>query len=159
MADSTTHRVTVARKSERGIVTENTETSGTKSWTTIRVGPDGVVPGSERKREVICPTCGYIERSLTVCSICKSPVNLPDDDFQDVEWTGSDDGHHSWYSQPTAVHDRFRCLSYPRHCERCLHNTRSDTFCVSGRIDIRRERVVDADGSIRYVYKGRSERG
>lgn len=144
---------------EREIVAETDESPKTKSWTTVRVGPNGVVPGSERRREVICPTCGYIARSLTACVLCKTPITLPDDDYQDVEWVGSDDGHHSWYSQPTAVHDRFRCLSYPRHCAECVHNAQSDTFCANGRIDIRRERVVDADGSIRYVYKDWSERG
>ena len=132
---------------------------GARFWKTVRIGPNGVVPGSERTREVICPTCGYIARSLSACTLCKTPISIPDDDFQDVEWVGSDDGYHSWGSQPTAVHDRFRCLSHPRHCDQCIHNAASDTFCVNGRIDIRRERVVDADGSIRYVYKGWSERG
>ena len=72
-----------------------------------------------------------------VCFFCGEQLKLDSHDFQNVEFVESNDGYHSWYSQPTSIHTIWRCKTHPLLCRACSHNAASDIFCNRGRIDIR----------------------
>ena len=107
-----------------------------------------------QERQVICPTCGHTSTVGATCWHCKQVVELASDDFQDVAFRGVDDGYHSWFSQPTSIHERYSCTNYPHACEGCVHAATSDTFCWRGSIDIRRRRRQRLDGTVVYEYNG-----
>ncbi|MEA4920828.1 MAG: hypothetical protein VB078_07900 [Clostridiaceae bacterium] len=93
-------------------------------------------------RKVLCPHCGlsseYESEEETHCGFCLRDFTIDSHDFQNVRFIESNDGYHSWYSQPTAYHMIYECLSYPDKCDECIHF--GGTFCRNGRIDKRLER-------------------
>lgn len=106
-----------------------------------------------QERTVICPVCGHTSTVGSTCWHCKQVVELDPNDFQDVVFRGVDDGYHSWYSQPTSIHERYVCRNCPHACPDCVHGDESDLFCRRGAIDIRRRRRVRLDGTVVYEYK------
>lgn len=93
-------------------------------------------------RKVLCPHCGisseYEGEDEIHCRFCARDFIVDTKDFQNVRFIESNDGYHSWYSQPTAYHTIYECLNYPDKCDGCIHL--DSTFCRNGRIDFRLER-------------------
>lgn len=89
-----------------------------------------------KERSVICRAC---RRCVTPdggdCPACGAKIDVPENDFQDLEFECITDGYHSWYSQPTAYHRIYRCRNYRESCGQCLHN--ADAFCRNGKVDLR----------------------
>lgn len=110
-------------------------------------------------RTVLCPVCGYSNSPQGECRICGQLLALDANDRHDVQFVGADDGHHSWQSPPTSVHERYRCKNYGYACAGCVHEPSSDLFCFEGRIDIRRRRSVSSDGTVLYTYNDWIEKG
>ena len=104
-------------------------------------------------RTVLCPFYGHTNTGRAVCRRCDQPIELDPNDFHNAVLLGVDDGHHSWYSPPTSIHERYRCKSHPARCASCMHDVGSDTFCRDGKIDIRRRRRQCSNGEVVYIYK------
>lgn len=104
-------------------------------------------------RRIICPVCGNANDEGNACWKCGHPIELASNDYQDVVFWRIDDGYHSWYSQPTSIHTRYRCKNHPLACRGCAHYSSADTLCHSGVVDIRRMRRERYDGTVEYHYK------
>ncbi|MDD4511468.1 MAG: hypothetical protein PHY23_11255 [Oscillospiraceae bacterium] len=104
-------------------------------------------------RKVICPHCGmsseFEGRSELHCWACAKDFTVEECDFQDVNFVESNDGYHSWQSQPTAYHTIYICRNYPQKCGNCTY--RNKTFCFEGKIDIRMpvNAVIGQPGELR----------
>lgn len=101
-------------------------------------------------RMVICPFCGHsIPAKEQPCFYCSGTVAVAEHDFQDVLLESTNDGYHSWYSQPTAYHMIYRCMNYPRLCKGCINE--EGTLCRNGKIVIRVARR-ETSHSISYQW-------
>ncbi len=100
-------------------------------------------------REIICRQCGHSnETTKEQCYICSAVVEQNRHDFQDVVFVGSNEGHHSWYSQPTAYHHIYQCKNFRVKCKECIWH--GGTFCINGKIDIRFARTTEDGEDFRY---------